>query len=45
MGRREIFGDGRDREHFVELLAGMVERYGVILHAYVLMDNHYHLKY
>lgn len=43
MGRREIFGDGRDREHFVELLAGMAERYGVILHAYVLMDNHYHL--
>ena len=43
MGRREIFTDGRDREHFLELLAGMVERYGVILHAYVLMDNHYHL--
>ncbi|HPS07593.1 MAG TPA: transposase [Kiritimatiellia bacterium] len=43
MGRREIFSDDRDREHFVELLAGMVERYGVILHAYVLMENHYHL--
>lgn len=43
MGRREIFTDDRDREHFVELLAGVVERYGVILHAYVLMENHYHL--
>ena len=43
MGRREIFADGRDREHFLELLAGMVDRYGVVLHAYVLMDNHYHL--
>jgi len=43
MGRREIFKDDRDRAHFIELLAGMVERYGVVLHAYVLMDNHYHL--
>ena len=43
MGRREIFKDGRDREHFIELLEGMVGRYGVFLHAFVLMDNHYHL--
>ena len=43
IGRREIFEDDRDREHFTELLAGVVERYGVILHAYVLMGNHYHL--
>lgn len=42
-GRRAIFLDDRDREHFVELLAGMVGRYGAVLHAYVLMDNHYHL--
>jgi len=26
-----------------ELLAEVVGRYGVILHAYVLMENHYHL--
>ena len=45
MGRREIFKYDRDREHFIELLEGMVGRYGVILHAFVLMDNHYHLKY
>ena len=43
MGRRDIFHDTRDREHFLELLAGVVTRYGVVLHAYVLMDNHYHL--
>jgi REP element-mobilizing transposase RayT len=43
MGRREIFREDRDREHFLELLEELVGRYGVILHAYVLMDNHYHL--
>ena len=43
MGRRKIFTDDRDREHFIELLAEMVGRYGVVLHAYVLMENHYHL--
>jgi len=43
MGRRDIFLDDRDREHFVELLPGVVGRYGIVLHAYVLMGNHYHL--
>ena len=43
VGRRCIFQDDHDRQHFVELLEAMVERYGVVLHAYVLMDNHYHL--
>jgi REP element-mobilizing transposase RayT len=43
MGRREIFTDDRDRGHFLELLKSMVERYGIVLHAYVLMENHYHL--
>ena len=43
MGRQAIFQDEHDRAHFLELLAGVVERYGVVLHAYVLMDNHYHL--
>lgn len=41
--RRAIFVDGRDHEHFLELMPEMVERYGVELHAYVLMGNHYHL--
>jgi REP element-mobilizing transposase RayT len=43
IGRRTIFETDRDREHFLELISGMVERYSVILHAYVLMENHYHL--
>ncbi len=43
IGRRTIFEADRDREHFLELVCGMVERYNVILHAYVLMGNHYHL--
>ena len=43
LGRRRIFQDDRDRKHFVELLGEMVQRYGIVLHAYVLMGNHYHL--
>ena len=43
LGKRVIFEDARDHEHFLELLGGMVGRYGVRLHAYVLMHNHYHL--
>jgi len=41
--RRVIFRDQRDREHFLALLAEWVERFQMRLHAYVLMDNHYHL--
>ena len=41
--RRPIFLDDRDREHFLELLEVMVSRFRVRVHAYVLMDNHYHL--
>lgn len=41
--RRAIFLDDRYREHFLELLEEMSARYGVLVHAYVLMDNHYHL--
>jgi REP element-mobilizing transposase RayT len=43
IGRRTIFETDRDHEHFLELLAEMVERYSVILHAFVLLGNHYHL--
>lgn len=43
VGRRGIFVDDRDRKHFEGLLSEVVERYGVVLHAYVLMDTHYHL--
>ena len=41
--RRPIFLSDRDRTHFCALLGDWVERFGMVLHAYVLMDNHYHL--
>jgi putative transposase len=41
--RRPVFRDDRDRCHFLELLDRLVERFAVTLHAFVLMDNHYHL--
>jgi putative transposase len=41
--RRRIFADERDRVRFVELLAEQTQRFGLRLHAYALMDNHYHL--
>ena len=41
--RKAVFRDDADRSHFLELLEDMVGRYRVSLHAYVLMDNHYHL--
>lgn len=41
--RKDIFRDETDHVHFLELLGELGERYGVRVHAYVLMDNHYHL--
>ena len=41
--RKAIYRDARDREHFLELLAELPTRFGTLLHAYVLMNNHYHL--
>ena len=41
--RRDLFHDDRDYEHFLELLAGLVKRYGVTVHAYVLLRNHFPL--
>jgi len=41
--RRPIFEDVRDHEHFLELLPAMGERYGVEIHAYMLLVNHWHL--
>jgi len=40
---RSIFVNDREREHFLELLGEMVERFRVVIHAYVELDNHYHL--
>jgi len=44
VNHQTIYRDDRDREHFLELLEGFVQRYGVRLHAYVLLDTHYHLE-
>jgi REP element-mobilizing transposase RayT len=41
--RKAIFRTDADRERFLAVLAQAVERYRLRLHAYVLMDNHYHL--
>lgn len=40
--REAMFLDKRDHCHFLDLLEQVVERYGVRLHAYALMGNHYH---
>ena len=41
--RRAIYADDPDREDFLGRLEAVVRRYDVVLHAYVLMRNHYHL--
>ena len=41
--RKPIFRDDRDRKRFLDILAEFPERFGTRLHAYVLMDNHFHL--
>ena len=41
--RRAIYRDESDRAHFLELLGELTERFGLRVHAYVLMDNHFHL--
>ncbi|MFN8007443.1 MAG: transposase [Terriglobia bacterium] len=41
--RRAIYRDETDRQKFLGLLEPWVERYRLRLHAYVLMENHYHL--
>jgi REP element-mobilizing transposase RayT len=41
--RKAIYRSPPDRTHFLELLAEATERFGIRIHAYVLMENHYHL--
>jgi REP element-mobilizing transposase RayT len=41
--RKSIFRDDRDREHLLELFSELPERFGVRVHGWGLMDNHYHL--
>lgn len=41
--RKLIYRDDSDRAHFLELLGELTDRLTIRIHAYVLMDNHYHL--
>ena len=41
--RRAVFLDNRGRTRFLETLAEAVERFGLVLHVYCLMPNHWHL--
>ena len=41
--RQPIFGTVRDREVFLGALAHSAAQFGLALHAFVLMDNHFHL--
>src|SRR6478609_7734046 len=41
--RQAIFLDDADRELLLSLLAEHAKKEGVVLHAYVLMSNHFHL--
>ena len=41
--RKDIYRDDDDRNRFLETLEEAVERFGLVIHAYCLMSNHYHL--
>lgn len=41
--RRKIYMDSKDRAKFLALLTDSLEIYQVVLHAYVMMKNHFHL--
>ena len=41
--RENIFNDNDDRLLFYDVLKEVYERYNWLIHAYCLMDNHYHL--
>ncbi|MBH0181444.1 MAG: addiction module toxin RelE [Nitrospira sp.] len=41
--RQNIFLDDEDRQQFLGVLSRVVSRFHFLLHAYCLMDNHFHL--
>lgn len=41
--RKSIFLDDENRTRFLEILREYHDRYGILIHSYVLMGNHYHL--
>jgi putative transposase len=42
--RRDIFRDDSDRSDLLERLFGLSESHAVLVHAYCLMKNHFHLQ-
>lgn len=42
-GRRQVFRDDDERVLFVSLVSELDDRFGVEVHAYCLMGNHFHL--
>lgn len=41
--RARVFRSPADYESFLDVLAGVVDRYGWLCHSYCLLGNHYHL--
>ncbi len=41
--KKTIFKHDADYEKFLSYMEAVVERYGAVIHAYCLMDNHYHV--
>ena len=41
--KRVMFKDESDYHAFERLLSELPERFGIVIHCYVLMSNHYHL--
>jgi putative transposase len=41
--RRLLFRSSADSHHFLQLLAQLPTRFGLLIHCYALMPNHYHL--
>ena len=44
-GRENIIGGDKDRRMFVETFGEACEKTGWLVHAWVLMSNHYHLVF
>jgi len=42
-GQKNIFADDIDRHQFLKILSQSVTTYNIILHAFVMMDNHWHM--
>lgn len=41
--QQNIFLDDEDRQQFLAVIARVVSQFHLLLHAYCLMDNHFHL--